>query len=82
MPPYLDESCHFVFCPSTKLKPNIILSTLLFADSKYNKVNFRVLQLVRMRKYIIEDVALAFYKQMILPFFDYADFMVESTSKM
>ena len=34
-----------------------------------------------MCKYIDGDIAITIYKQMILPLFDYADFMVESASK-
>ena len=52
-----------------------------FLESKYNKVNVRILQLMRMRQYITTDTALTIYKQMIIPFFDYADFMVESGPK-
>ena len=32
--------------------------------------------------YITTDTALTIYKQMIIPLFDYADFMVESDSKV
>ena len=53
-----------------------------FVDSKYNKVNVRILQLMRMRQFITTDTALTIYKQMIIPLFDYADFMVESASKI
>ena len=52
-----------------------------FVDDKYNKVNVRILQLMRMRQYITTDTALTIYKQMIIPIFVYADFMVESASK-
>ena len=52
-----------------------------FVDDKYNKVNVRILQLMRMRQYITTDTALTIYKQMIIPLFNYADFMVESASK-
>ena len=51
-----------------------------FVDDKYNKVNVRILQLMRMRQYITTDTALTIYKQMIIPLFDYEDFMVESAS--
>ena len=34
-----------------------------------------------MRQYITTDTALTIYRQMIIPLFDYADFMVESASK-
>ena len=36
---------------------------------------------MRMRQYITTDTALTIYRQMIIPLFDYADFMVESASK-
>ena len=35
-----------------------------------------------MRQYIKTDTALTIYKQMIIPLFDYADFMVEGASKV
>ena len=53
-----------------------------FIENKYNKINVRILQLMRMRQYITTDTALTIYKQMIIPLFDYADFMVESASKV
>ena len=34
-----------------------------FVESKYNNVNFRILQLMRMRQYITTDTALTIYKQ-------------------
>ena len=49
---------------------------------KYSNINVRILQLMRMRQYITTDAALTIYKQMIIPLFDYADFMVESASKV
>ena len=52
-----------------------------FLESKYNTINMRILQLMRMRQYITSDTALTIYKQMIIPLFDYADFMVESAPK-
>ena len=52
-----------------------------FVNAKYNKVNFRIIQLIRLRKYITEEIAVTIYKQMIIPLLDYADFMVESASK-
>ena len=42
----------------------------------------RILQLMRMRQYIATDTTLTIYKQMIIPLFDYADFMVESAPKV
>ena len=33
-----------------------------FVDDKYNKVNVRILQLMRMRQYITTDTALTIYK--------------------
>ena len=52
-----------------------------FLESKYNTINMRILQLMRMGQYITSDTALTIYKQMIIPLFDYADFMVESAPK-
>ena len=53
-----------------------------FVEHKYNNINVRILQLMRMRQYITTDTALTIYRQMIIPLFDYADFMVESASKV
>ena len=50
-------------------------------ESKYNRVNFIVNQLEKMRKYINNDIAITMYKQLILPLFDYADCMVKSAHK-
>ena len=52
-----------------------------FVNAKYNKVNFRIIQLIRLRKYITEEIAVTIYKQMIIPLLEYADFMVERPSK-
>ena len=52
-----------------------------FLETKYNNINTRILQLMRMRQYITTDTALTIYKQMIIPLFDHADFMVESAPK-
>ena len=57
------------------------LSFQQFVDDKYNKVNFRVYQLKRIRPYINSDIACRIYKQTILPLMDYGDFMVESGLK-
>ena len=57
------------------------LSFYEFVEHKYNNINVRILQLMRMRQYITTDTALTIYRQMIIPLFDYADFMVESASK-
>ena len=38
-----------------------------FVESKYNKINVRILQSMRMRQYITTDTALTIYKQMIIP---------------
>ena len=53
-----------------------------FVEHKYNNINVRILQSMRMRQYITTDTALTIYKQMIIPLFDYADLMVESASKV
>ena len=52
-----------------------------FLETKYNNINMSILQLMRMRYYITTDTALTIYKQIIIPLFDYADFMVESAPK-
>ena len=36
---------------------------------------------MRLQKYVTPDIALNIYKQIILPLFDYTDFMVESGPK-
>ena len=50
----------------------------MFLSDKYNKVNMRVHQLRKLRKYITSQVANRIYKQTILPIVEYADLMVES----
>ena len=52
-----------------------------FVNAKFNKVNFRIIQLIRLRKDITEEIAVTIHKQMIIPLLDYADFLVESASK-
>ena len=48
-----------------------------FLKEKGNKVNMRIYQLSRLRKYITSNVASLIYKQTILPVVEYADQMVE-----
>ena len=50
----------------------------MFVDGKYNKVNYKVYQLKRIRPYITVEIANTIYKQTILPLMDYGDFMIES----
>ena len=50
----------------------------LFVDDKYNKVNYKIYQLNKIRLYITAEIANTIYKQTILPLMDYGDFMVES----
>ena len=50
-------------------------------DAKYKKINVRIHQLGKLRKYVNSEIAQVIYKQMILPLFEYADFMVESARK-
>ena len=45
---------------------------------KGNKVNARIYQLSKIRKYITSDIACNIYKQTILPLVEYADLIVES----
>ena len=59
----------------------IIDDTLTFASflrEKCNKINMRIYQFGRMRKYISSDIASLIYKQTILPICEYADLMVNS----
>ena len=49
-----------------------------FLKSKCNKINQRLYQLSKMRKFITSDIACTLYKQAILPLFDYADFLIDS----
>ena len=57
------------------------LSLSEFVDDKYKKVNLRVHQLGKIRKFVTADIACSIYKQTILPLIDYADFMIESAPK-
>ena len=85
------DSCRAVSDPmviSRSTLPNylgvIIDEKLSFddmVDAKYNKINVRIHQLGKLRKYINSEIAQVIYKQMILPLFNYADFMVESARK-
>ena len=50
-----------------------------FIDAKCNKTNLKIYQMDRMC--IDSSIALTIYKQMILPQFDYADFMIISACK-
>ena len=49
-----------------------------FLKQKCNKVNSKVYQMGKLRKFITRDVACLIYKQTILPLVEYADIMVES----
>ena len=49
-----------------------------FLNEKYNKVNYRVYLLSRLRKLITSKIACLIYKQTIFPVCEYADEMVES----
>ena len=49
-----------------------------FLTEKCNKVNVRIYQLSRLRKYITSKIACLIYKQTILPMCEYADQVVES----
>ena len=53
-----------------------------FLKEKCNKINLRLCQLGKMRKYITCSIANTIYKQTIIPFFDYADFLIESWQNM
>ena len=49
-----------------------------FLKAKCNKINIRLYQLGKLRKYITNNIANLIYKQTIIPLFDYADFLIES----
>ena len=49
-----------------------------FLKGKCNKINIRLYQLGKIRKYITNNIANLIYKQTIVPLFDYADFLIES----
>ena len=49
-----------------------------FLKGKCDKINLRLYQLIKMRKYITSDIACTIYKQVILPLMDYADFLIGS----
>ena len=51
-----------------------------FLKEKCNKVNVRVYQLSRLRKFITSRISCLIYKQTILPVCEYADQLVESGS--
>ena len=53
-----------------------ILSFDTFVEEKHNKTNFQIYQLSKIQKYVTASIAEVIYKQMILPLFDYADFMI------
>ena len=53
-----------------------------FLKEKCNKINLRLRQLGKMRKYITCSIANTIYKQTIIPLFDYADFLIESGQNM
>ena len=54
------------------------LSFEKFLKEKCKKINMRIYQLGKMRKYIDNQIANTIYKQTIIPIFDYADFLVDS----
>ena len=59
----------------------IIDNTLVFDGflrEKCKRINLRLYQLGKLRKYITCDLANTVYKQTIIPIFDYADFLIES----
>ena len=49
-----------------------------FLNEKCKKVNVRIYQLGKLRKYVTSDIACLIYKQTILPIVEYADLLVES----
>ena len=53
-----------------------------FLKENCNKINLRLRQLGKMRKYITCSIANTIYKQTIIPLFDYADFLIGSGQNM
>ena len=51
-----------------------------FLKEKCDKINMRLYQLIKMRKYITSQIACTIYKQVITPLLDYADFLIDSGS--
>ena len=49
-----------------------------FLKEKCDKINVRLYQLVKMRKFITSNIACTIYKQVIIPQLDYADFLIDS----
>ena len=49
-----------------------------FLKEKCDKINIRLYQLIKMRKFITADIASIIYKQVIVPLLDYADFLIDS----
>ena len=59
----------------------IIDNSLTFSDflkEKCDKINIRLYQLIKMRKFITSHIACTIYKQVIVPLLDYADFLIDS----
>ena len=54
------------------------VSFVKFMKEKCRKINMRIYQLGKMRKYIDNWTANIIYKQTIIPLFDYADFLIDS----
>ena len=48
-----------------------------FLKQKCNKINQRLYQFAKMRKFLTSHLANTLYKQVILPLFDYADFLID-----
>ena len=58
------------------------VSFVKFMKEKCKKINMRIDQLGKMRKYIDNWTANNIYKQTIIPLFDYADFLIEKTVRI
>ena len=52
-----------------------------FLKDKCNRINLRLYQLGKMRKYITNSIANIVYKQAIMSLYDYADFLTENGPK-
>ena len=57
------------------------LTMLAYVDKIIKKINFKLYTMNIMRRYISERTALLVYKVMIMPHYDYVDFVIDSATK-
>ena len=58
----------------------VIYNNLTFSEvlkGKCDKINLRLYQVIKMRKYVTSALACTIYKQVIIPLMDYADFLID-----